>query len=85
MTTEFNDWCFDPSRQPGDTGIVETDYGYHIMYYVGTDDPYWLVQVKSDLSSTKYNDYYTQMLENYPMVEKARSHNLLRIKSSGPS
>ncbi len=31
----FNDWCFDAARQPGDTGIVETDYGYHVMYFVG--------------------------------------------------
>ena len=33
MVPTFNDWCFDESRQPGDTGIVETDYGYHIMYF----------------------------------------------------
>lgn len=41
MVDTFNDWCFDESRQPGDTGIVETDYGYHIMYFVyGADEWY---------------------------------------------
>ena len=35
MVPEFEDWCFDASRKAGDTGIVETTYGYHIMYYVG--------------------------------------------------
>lgn len=44
MITEFNDWCFDTSRQPGDHGIVQTSYGSHIMYFVGesttiADDP----------------------------------------------
>ncbi len=42
MVTEFNDWCFDESRQPGDTGIVynEGSYtGYHVIYFVGTDAP----------------------------------------------
>ena len=34
MVTEFNDWCFDDARQPGDTDIVQTSYGYHIMYFV---------------------------------------------------
>ena len=34
MVTEFNDWCFDDARRPGDTGIVETSYGYHVMYFV---------------------------------------------------
>jgi hypothetical protein len=33
MVTTFNDWCFDETRKPGDHGIVETEYGYHIMYY----------------------------------------------------
>ena len=34
MVTEFNDWCFDDARQPGDTGIVQTQLGYHVMYFV---------------------------------------------------
>lgn len=39
MVTEFNDWIFDAERKPGDTDIVETTYGYHIMLYVGNDNP----------------------------------------------
>lgn len=35
MVETFNDWCFDPSRQPGDTGVVETQFGAHVMYFVG--------------------------------------------------
>ena len=35
MVTNFNDWCFDSARKAGDTGIVETEYGYHVMYFVG--------------------------------------------------
>ena len=38
MVTNFNDWCFDESRQTGDHGIVETEYGYHIMYFVGDSE-----------------------------------------------
>ncbi|MBP3305577.1 MAG: peptidylprolyl isomerase [Oscillospiraceae bacterium] len=34
MVTAFNDWCFDESRQTGDHGLVKTQYGYHIMYFV---------------------------------------------------
>ena len=34
MVTEFNDWCFDDARKPGDTDIVETQFGYHVMYFV---------------------------------------------------
>ena len=38
MVQAFNDWCFDASRKAGDTGIVQTEYGYHIMYFVGNSD-----------------------------------------------
>ncbi len=38
MVTAFNDWCFDKSRNPGDHDIIETEYGYHIMYFVKTQD-----------------------------------------------
>lgn len=38
MVKEFEDWCFDESRKPGDTGIVKTKFGYHIMYYVEGDE-----------------------------------------------
>lgn len=39
MVEQFNDWIFDSSRKPGDTGIVETTYGYHVMLYVNNDNP----------------------------------------------
>ncbi|WP_177918877.1 peptidylprolyl isomerase [uncultured Eubacterium sp.] len=33
MVPAFNAWCFDSSRKAGDTAIVKTQYGYHIMYF----------------------------------------------------
>lgn len=40
----FLEWSVDDTRMPGDTGIVKTEYGYHIMYFVeGT--PYWSMLV----------------------------------------
>ena len=44
MVQEFNDFCFDPARKPGDVGIVfnESDSycGYHLVYYVGQGERY---------------------------------------------
>ncbi len=37
MVPTFNAWCFDSSRKAGDVGIVKTEYGYHIMYFEGTN------------------------------------------------
>lgn len=38
MVNSFSTWVFDSSRKAGDTAIVKSDYGYHIMYYVGEGD-----------------------------------------------
>ncbi len=36
MVNPFSAWCFEAGRKTGDTAIVRSAYGYHIMYYVGT-------------------------------------------------
>lgn len=38
MVNPFSCWCFDSSRKAGDTGIVKSEYGYHIMYFSGKGD-----------------------------------------------
>ena len=38
MVKPFEEWCFAEGRKAGDTGIVETEYGYHVMYYSSTDE-----------------------------------------------
>lgn len=52
MVKPFEDWCFDASRQPGDTGIVQTDYGYHVMYFISANDnAYWQQMAANKLAS----------------------------------
>lgn len=45
MVPGFDDWCFDPARQPGDVGLVEAGTawyrGWHIIYFEGTNGPRW--------------------------------------------
>ena len=49
MVTEFNDWCFDASRQTGDTGVVDTQYGSHVMFFSGDNLNRWQAQAASAL------------------------------------
>ena len=62
MATAFNDWCFDESRKPGDTGIVETSYGVHVMYFDGYGDTYRHVLVDNALRSADYNAWHTELV-----------------------
>lgn len=61
MVTEFNDWVFDPARKSGDTGIVKTTYGYHIMYYIGESMPSWKSSVDTVLRRNDYNEKYSEV------------------------
>ena len=71
MVQTFNDWCFDASRQSGDSGIVETDFGFHIMYFVGLNDPYWKVQVRNHLKSENMNEWYDSLTQNHSIEKNA--------------
>ena len=63
MVDTFNDWIFDPARQPGDTGIVETTYGYHIMYFVGDGLPAWQAEVTETLKTEAFSDWSKSLYE----------------------
>ena len=68
MVDEFDAWCFDDARQPGDTGIVKTDYGYHIMYFVGRgEEIFWLETARGDLLSERAAQLEDALREQYPM------------------
>ena len=52
----FLDWATDPARGVGDTGLVKTDYGWHIMYYAASKDPIWKQTTASALRDQDYED-----------------------------
>ncbi len=70
MVTEFNDFCFEADRKPGDVGIVygeSTSYaGYHLVYFVGTEDSLYSDQLADTAMRTnEYNAWEEAALESY--------------------
>ena len=50
MVPDFEKWSIDDSRKYGDTGIVKSDYGYHIMFFINDCPEYQskiIAQIKS--------------------------------------
>lgn len=65
MVASFNDWCFAESRKAGDTGIVETQYGYHVMYFVGDSDvTYRDYQIRNELTENAVSEWYADLIAN---------------------
>ena len=67
MVETFNDWCFDETRQTGDHGLVKTQYGYHIMFFVDSDE-IWFATAEADLISQTVNAKLPEAKEKYPIT-----------------
>ena len=75
MVQAFNDWCFDSSRKSGDTGIVESTYGYHVMYFVGTSDiTYRTSLIESDLRSADVAAWQEEMVNALTITDGDTSY-----------
>lgn len=66
MVEPFENWCFDESRKYGDTGLVQTSYGYHVMFYVGSTSA-WDQYAMEDLIAERANAMVFTNMEKYPM------------------
>jgi hypothetical protein len=66
MVPEFESWCFDAARQPGDYGMVKTTYGYHLMYFVRST-PAWYLTAWQDLMSEKDHAFQEAVMEQHPI------------------
>lgn len=61
----FLNWSIDMSRAVGDTDIVKTEYGYHIMYYV-SGEPYWIEPVSTQILSERVTQMTDGAKEKWP-------------------
>jgi len=66
MVPAFNDWCFDESRAYGDYGLVQTNYGYHLMFFVGSE-PQWISYAESDWMNEQSRNLLETIVAKYPM------------------
>lgn len=70
MVAGFNNWCFDSARQPGDTGIVETEFGYHIMYFSGNSNiTFRDFMIKDKLVAEDTSKWYTELVDAVTLTE----------------
>lgn len=64
MVKEFDEWIFDKARKEGDVAIVETEYGFHVMYFVKNDGMYYESKIKNTLVATDIEVELTKVVES---------------------
>jgi hypothetical protein len=65
MVKNFNDWTFDEARKSGDTAVVETEYGYHVMFFVGDGEAPYYASAKSAYTDDKYTLLIEELTAKY--------------------
>ncbi len=66
LREELDRWCFDEARQPGDTTIIRSKYGYHILYFSAAVTA-GQAQAEEDLRIQRQSVLVTAAREAYPM------------------
>ncbi|MBE6720320.1 MAG: hypothetical protein E7571_06670 [Ruminococcaceae bacterium] len=80
MVPAFNEWCFDSSRKTGDTAIVKTEFGYHIMYFESEGDLLvWQYSAQQALASTATTEKQTSVESAYTIKETWLGSRFLEI------
>ena len=82
---EFLNWSIDASRKEGDSGIVATQYGYHIMYFDGYDElSYRDLVIDDALKSEAMESWYNNAVDtveasvvSYDKLDKIASNHLI--------
>lgn len=85
MVTEFEKWATDDSRKYGDTGIVKSDYGYHIMFFID-DCPSYESQIITDIRNAKFDEIAENAdIEIHDSVVDKANEKFLNEKRAGNS
>lgn len=67
MVEEFENWIYG-ERTSGDCEIVETTYGYHIVYFIGDGLPAWKIDAKNGYISEIMTEYRDGLIETYKVT-----------------
>ena len=78
--TNFLNWSIDPARKAGDAEVIETEYGYHVMYYVGADEmTYRDYMITNEMRAADQEEWYHGILEPITTAVKDTSKMSLDV------
>lgn len=74
----FIDWCYAGGRKVGDTGIVKSEYGYHVMYCSKiAKRPRWKQSIAEKLTVSDYQQFVEKVMNDKAYKVKDRKRKTL--------
>ena len=75
MVTKFNDFCFAENRKAGDSDIIDTEYGWHVVYYSGDSKTnYRDYMVTKDKLAVDMETWQKALVESISVTEKTTKY-----------
>jgi len=68
MVENFDAWLFADGRKAGDSGIVETEYGYHVMYMDGEGLVAWEAAVDKTLKDARWAEEQAAVSQKFAVT-----------------
>ena len=69
MIDDLDEWLFDENLEVGAHALMNTEYGYHIVYYAGEGEPAWKVPVIDEIKESKVSSTIYSYTEKYPVTQ----------------
>ena len=57
---EYEEYCMDPERKPGDVEIVKTTYGYHLIYFIESQER-WYASIEQELLRADQQEFLSEV------------------------
>lgn len=75
----FLNWAYADGRKVGDYGVVDTDYGSHVMYMSSISDrPKWMSDIASTIATDRSNDFYNGIVNDEGFTNARISQGLMK-------
>lgn len=73
MVEEFENWIYDPARKAGDTAVIKTEYGYHVMYFLGDGAESWAATSIESQAASELTALKTTWATQYKVSENTKA------------
>ncbi len=80
-------WLYDSARKSGDTEVItpEDDGQTYVVYYVGPNDPSWILNIRSMLLSQRMADYTKEISQGFEVEDPKGNLNYLKVQAAQSS
>ncbi|HHU06892.1 MAG TPA: hypothetical protein GXZ59_00930 [Clostridiaceae bacterium] len=75
---QYETWAMDPQRKEGDVGLVKSQFGYHVIYYVGAEgEEAWKTGTGARILDQHIEEWRGELINDIPVSVKKFGHGMV--------